>query len=296
VLTPGLLVPCGVRIAARPGIAARGAATTGKEQDRMRTIKDFVSVMDLQTLIVTLLAVGSTYACQRFGYLADIPTGLIGLAVVFPIVFSINAAYRRREESLRYFGELKAHAVALYYVHRDWVPGDAGGASAHAGRMREVVQDLLQAVREDLGQGGRTEASFAKVFGVFSRISGSLEQLRQAEVTNSEISRANQYMSKMMISYERMRNIALYRTPIALRAYSRVFLNLFPIAFGPYFAYLCSESTTFPYVGYMVAVLYSLVLVTLDNLQEHLEDPYDELGADDIKLDSGKDYGQVTAS
>jgi predicted membrane chloride channel (bestrophin family) len=251
--------------------------------------------MDLQTLIVTLLAVGSTYICQRFGFLADIPTGLIGLAVVFPIVFSINAAYRRREEALRYFGELKAHAVALYYAHRDWVPGDDGGESAHAGRMREKIQELLVAVREDLGQKGRSQDSFSSVFGVFSQLSASMESLRQAEVTNSEISRANQYMSKMMISYERMRNIALYRTPIALRAYSRVFLNLFPIAFGPYFAQLCSESESFPYVGYMVAVLYSLVLVTLDNLQEDLEDPYDELGADDIKLDAGTDYGKITA-
>ena len=32
-----------------------------------------------------------------------LPTGLIGIAIVFPIVFSINAAYHRREEALGYF-------------------------------------------------------------------------------------------------------------------------------------------------------------------------------------------------
>ena len=65
----------------------------------MKTITDFWSILDTQTLIVTILALGSTFLCQHFGLLADIPTGLIGLAVVFPIVFSINAAYRRREEA-----------------------------------------------------------------------------------------------------------------------------------------------------------------------------------------------------
>lgn len=259
----------------------------------MKTIKDFVSVMDAQTVIVTLLAVASTYLCVRFGWLADIPTGLIGLAVVFPIVFSINAAYKRREEALKFFSGIKGHAVALYFAHRDWVPGDEGAESEHAARMREMIEELLGAIRADLGGKGRSGESLGRVFAIFSRLSGSLEGLRGAGVAANEISRANQYASKMMIDFERMRNIAHYRTPIALRAYSRVFLNLFPIAFGPYFAHLCSKSETFHWVGYMVAVLYSLVLVTLDNVQEDLEDPYDELGEDDVKLDVAGDYRKV---
>jgi len=259
----------------------------------MKTIKDFVSVMDWQTLVVTLLAVASTFLCRYFKLLADIPVSLIGLAVVFPIVFSINAAYKRREEALKFFSGLKGHAVALYYAHRDWAPAEDGSESEHAGRIRETLEVALTAIREDLGNKGRTQGSLETVFGAFSQISRSHEKLREAGVAANEISRINQYLSKMIIEFERMRNIAHYRTPIALRAYSRVFLNLFPIAFGPYFAHLCDKSETFPYVGYMVAVLYSLVLVTLDNLQEDLEDPYDELGADDIKLDITESYKQV---
>jgi predicted membrane chloride channel (bestrophin family) len=47
---------------------------------------------------------------------------------------------------------------------------------------------------------------------------------------------------------------------------------------------LCVESKTFPIIGYIVAALYSLVLVTLDNIQEDLEDPFDEVGTDNIRL------------
>ena len=259
----------------------------------MKTIKDFLSVVDHQTLIVSVLALGSTFACEYFGLVADIPTSLIGLAVVFPIVFSINAAYKRREEALKYFGGIKAHAVALYYAHRDWVPGSGGKESAHAGRVRGLIENLLDCIKDDLGEGVRRQESFGKVIGEFSKFSGSLEGLREAKVATSEISRANQYVSKMMIDFERMRNIATYRTPVTLRAYSRVFLNLFPIAFGPYFASLNCE--TFPIVGYFVAVLYALVLVTLDNLQEDLEDPFDKLGADDIRLDVVAEYRPVIA-
>ena len=262
----------------------------------MKTIRYFISVMDLQTLIVTLLALGSTYACLHFKLLADIPTSLIGLAVVFPIVFSINTAYKRREEGLKYYSGLKGHAIALYYAHRDWVPGKDGKESDHSKRIRDIITDLLAALREDLRSDGRTDARFQNVFSAFSRLSASHESLREGGVSGSEISRANQYLSKMIVEFERMRNIATYRTPVSLRAYSSVFLNIFPVAFGPYFAYLNNKYPEFPIVGFLVAVLYSLVLVTLDNIQEDLEDPFDGVGTDDIRLDVQEQYKPVIAA
>jgi hypothetical protein len=46
---------------------------------------------------VAATAVASTYLCGRFGLLAEFPLTLIATAVVFPIVFSIGGAYKRRE-------------------------------------------------------------------------------------------------------------------------------------------------------------------------------------------------------
>jgi predicted membrane chloride channel (bestrophin family) len=33
-------------------------------------------------------------------------------------------------------------------------------------------------------------------------------------------------------------------------------------------------------------VLYSFILVSLDNIQDHLENPFDEIGEDDIVIDA----------
>ena len=90
----------------------------------MKVLSAFFKIIDAQTVIVTLLAVASTFICNYFEFYADLPSGLIGIAIIFPIVFSINTAYKRREEVLKYFASLKAHAVAITYAHRDWVPGD----------------------------------------------------------------------------------------------------------------------------------------------------------------------------
>jgi len=251
---------------------------------------DFRRMVNRRTGVVIALACIATYLCLRYDVIIDLPSGLIGIAIVFPIVFSINAAYRRREEALGHFASLKAHAVALFYAHRDWVPEKTG---EHSVRMRGLIERLLSSIHRYFTTKGDDEGLFNDVYTQFSVVSGSMERLRGAGVSGSEISRCNQYLRSMMIDFEKMRNIHLYRTPKALRAYSQVFLNTFPILFAPYFATLSEE---YSYAsGYLVAVFYSLVLVSLDNIQEDLEHPYDEVGVDDLKLDVSRHYERVLA-
>jgi predicted membrane chloride channel (bestrophin family) len=251
----------------------------------MNAIKNFSKIIDSQTVVITLLAILSTYLCDRFGFYADLPSGLIGIAIIFPIVFSINSAYKRREEALKYFASLRAHAIAIYYAHRDWVPENP----EHANRIRQLIKSLLESVKEYFFAPTENEQEkFNMVYKKFSEFSLSHEQLRKEDVPANEISRVNQYLRAIIIDFEKMRNIFLYRTPISLRAYSQIFLNIFPILYAPYFANLCSKS--YPLVGYCVAVTYSIVLVSLDNIQEDLESPYDEVGTDDVNLDVIDEY------
>ncbi len=251
----------------------------------MTAVRNFLKILDIQTVLITILALISTYVCNRFGFYADLPWGLIGIAIIFPIVFSINSAYRRREEALKYFASLKGHAVAIFYAHRDWVKED----SQHAERVKKMINSLLRAIEEYFSSSPeKEEAAFGNVYAKLSRFSLSHEKLREADVPANEVSRLNQYLRQIIIDFEKMRNILLYRTPNTLRAYSQIFLNIFPILYAPYFANLCRES--YAVVGYGVAVIYSVVLVSLDNIQEDLESPYDSVGADDVDLDVVDEY------
>lgn len=67
----------------------------------MKNIKSMLSVFNIQTFVVTGMAVGATYACIQYQWYANFPLTLIATAVIFPIVFSINGAYKRREIALR---------------------------------------------------------------------------------------------------------------------------------------------------------------------------------------------------
>ena len=239
----------------------------------------FTRVFDRHVLLIVGLALVATWAAIQAGVRADLPTELIAVAIVFPIVFSINAAYRRREEALSALASTKAAIAGIYYAHRDWVPDGAPHAERAAGLVAlfyDAVQRAISCAAAD------RPARRGEVARAMSDISRSVEELRRAGLSPTEASRVNNYLNRAHQDFERLRSIAEYRTPGSLRAFSKVYLNLFPILFAPFYAEIAYEAGT--WVGYAVAVAFAVVLGGLDNVQDHLENPFDGIGTDDVRL------------
>jgi hypothetical protein len=215
--------------------------------------------------------------------LADFPLTIITTAVIFPIVFSIGGAYKRRESALREYGSLKAHGRAIYFAARDW-PQNSDEETRE--KTRALLGDFLKACRklftEPLDEMPSNEEA---VYGIFSKLSSHIISLRNEKgLASGEASRCNQYLSKMIISFESVKHIYQYRTPRALRLYSDIFIVILPILYGPYFA--AQEFSKG--LEYFLPILFSVVLVTLDQIQEHLENPFDQIGEDDIVINAEK--------
>ena len=209
------------------------------------------------------------------------PLELIGIAIVFPIVFSIGRAFQRRESALVELADFQANLIGHYFAHRDWPDSPR---HEQAKRPKSLSGSLCAAVRAELRAPG--ESNRERVYDAFSDLSKSLETLRrEAGLASSDLAHANQYLKLAIANFEEMRNIAIYRTPRSFRSFTKIFLMTFAILFGPYLAYV-SESSV-PVVGYLVAIVYSLVPVGLDGIQEDLENPYDGIGSDDIDFGEG---------
>ncbi len=256
----------------------------------MKTLRDFFGIVDIHMVTVIFLSLLLTYLCVHFNFQSDLPSGFVGIAIVFPVVFSINAAYKRREQALGYFADFKAHFVSLYYAHRDWVPETEQDSTIQDFKniSLETFTRLHLYMKDEEPEG---KDDISGIYNQFSELSKLNEKMRASGVPANEVSRANQYLRAIMIDVEKLRNIRLYRTPIALRAYSRIFLNIFPIIFGPFFANLSLKY--YPAIGYIMAAMYSVVLLSLDHIQEDLENPFDEIGDDDIKLDVREQYEKI---
>jgi hypothetical protein len=249
----------------------------------MKLLRSFTQIINYKTFIVTALSVISTYMCYRLGLTAKFPDMLVGVAIVFPVVFSIGSAYQRRETALQRLSDFKGHAAALFFATRDWT---ANRDHDLAGHTRTLVHEMLLTMRHMFKLNSKEEwmTYEKKIYNKFSELSALTMELRNHGVQSGEISRASQYVSKMIIAFDNLKIFHAYRTPVTLRAYSKVFLYIFPIVYGPYFAATFNDFSAS--LEYVMPVLYSFILVSLDNIQDHLENPFDEVGEDDIVIES----------
>ena len=242
-------------------------------------MQKILQIINLKTLIISILAVLSTYVCIRFQITADYPLTLIATAIVFPIVFSINGAYKRRESALRDYGSIKAHSKAIFFATRDWLDKPPERALSN---VRTLLASLLVSCKTLFSSPvSELRENEDQVYQCFSDLSKFIKnELRGNGLATGEVSRCNQYLSKMLTSFENAKHIYQYRTPRTLRTFSTVFISVLPILYGPYFAYKASQYSS--EVTYVIPVLFSIVLVSLSNIQEHLENPFDGVGEDDI--------------
>ncbi|MEP1489868.1 MAG: hypothetical protein ABJK28_15720 [Algibacter sp.] len=241
-------------------------------------------IINFKTLLITGLSIASTAFCLHFHIKADFPLTLISTAIIFPIVFSIGGAYKRREVALDEYGSIKAHGRALYFAVSHWLENPPKELKTE---VKTHLENLLNSCTEVFTNPVENlEETEKGVYQNFNNLSVFIKSLRSHGLPSGEASRSNQFLSKMMISFERIKHIYQYRTPRTLRTYSDIFIVILPIVYGPHFA---ENVTSYNYgLQYAVPILFSVILVALDNIQSHLENPFDQQGEDDVHINVEK--------
>ncbi len=247
-----------------------------------KVFASFFLIINYKTLIVTVLAVVSSYICFHLDLTAKFPDMLVGVAIVFPVVFSIGSAYNRRETALQRWADFKGHAIALFYATRDWTSTKDAQMPAQFKQLLNEMLQLMQTMFRDKRK-NVWDSHEKQMYQLFSKLSTLTMEFRNHGVQSGEVSRVSQYVSKIIIAFDNMKIIHNYRTPVTLRTYSKVFIYIFPVLYGPYFASTFHEYNA--HLEYVMPVLYSFILVSLDNIQDHLENPFDEVGEDDVRIE-----------
>lgn len=130
---------------------------------------------------------------------------------------------------------------------------------------------------------GERDTHEAVVLRAFSRLSQGTEGMRRGGLSPTECSRANQYLARMMTAFENIKHIHKYRTPRTLRAFSDFFILILPVLYGPFFAYQAEGFRK--ELFFVMPILFALILTGLSNIQDDLENPFDQIGEDDVAID-----------
>ena len=94
----------------------------------------------------------------------------------------------------------------------------------------------------------------------------------------------------MFLSAEKIRGIKIHGTPISLRKYCLIFIYFSPFLYNSQII-IKSSGTGFQLelvVSLMFSMVVSFVLMALYNVQDYIENPFDQKGLDDLNIGAMK--------
>jgi hypothetical protein len=102
-------------------------------------------------------------------------------------------------------------------------------------------------------------------------------------ISNGVALKIIRFLKDVNESIENTVGLKLHGTPISLRAYCLVFIYVFPFVFIPTLINDLGDSSQ--WIVYMLGAIHGFILISLYNAQDDMEDPFDQVGLDDIKLE-----------
>ena len=102
-------------------------------------------------------------------------------------------------------------------------------------------------------------------------------------ISNSIAIKIIRFLKDVHGSVENTVGIKMHGTPVSLRAYCPIFIYMFPLLFIPTLVY--DLGTEDPWIVYALGIMHGFILISLYNVQDVLENPFDQVGMDDIKLE-----------
>ena len=88
-------------------------------------------------------------------------------------------------------------------------------------------------------------------------------------------------------SIENLHAIHVHRTVISLKAYCLYSIYVFPFIYVPTIIYHVGMDTS-KWIAFFTVLFTEFILISLYNIQDQIEYPFDQVGMDDIKLETFK--------
>ena len=200
---------------------------------------------------------------------------LFSLAIVFPLHFSLQAAFKRREKALEYFSLFKAGAMAVHYSFQ--VSEEL--ADDKKLEVKTLVKNMVSTLAEQL-EGFKP--GFATMQLRINEVMTFAEKNREA-ISKRNVLRVIRYMKDVTDSATYLTSLVSHRTMHGIRFYATLFILLFPFIQAPIVMHTLGSRVP-EWTLYLIAAMGSVVVITLDNFQKLIEYPFDPRGLDNIKV------------
>ena len=256
---------------------------------KLGTIISFIGNLNFMVLIQMCLAGAAVYTFTTFDITFDTHVSIFISPIVFPLAFSINTDFQRREKVLDDLANFKSSSMVWYFCMRDWKEA-AGLDDQFLKTCHNKLKKMLFHLREYLltESGDQTRAALLrKLYGHFSDTNQLIEKVRGSKLpaNTALMSRVIHLLNMMCLSFERLRNIREYRSPRSIRSFNKVLIFFLPFILAPYFVFLGKKIDNY-WSPYYIAVMASFIFGCLQGVQDKLDDPFDGMSEDDVNIES----------
>ena len=257
------------------------------------TCRSFIANFNFMVILQMIIAALSVYVFDYFDISFDFHVSLFVSPIVFPLAFSINTDFQRREKVLEDLANFKSSSMLWFFCMREWKVA-AQLEDAWLDSVHSKVKNMMFNLREYLLTDKIDRRCYIArcLYEDFSDANQLIERVRASNLPSNTaiISRVIHLLNMLCLSFERLRVIREYRSPRSIRSFNKVLILFLPIILSPYFVYMSRKEGTNAWSPYYIAILVAAVFGALQGVQDKLDNPFDGMSEDDIHLQTIDDW------
>ena len=235
----------------------------------------YLQIINIRTFAVLSICLITSFCVIHYRIQYNFDLTIISIAIIFPLVFTIRAAFRRREKALDQLSRFKAALQIVYYCFDRAKKLSEDKKPIAKERLNKVSEAMIGYLGSDAKNQTELRASMRSVF--------EFVQANQEEISGGESFKIIRFLRDVHNSVENTIAIYTHNTPVSLRAYCLIFIYVFPFIYAPALLHRLDEGSP-NWVVYALSLVTGFILISLYNVQDQMENPFDQFGLDDIKV------------
>ena len=235
----------------------------------------YIAIINKRTYISLLIAIAMLFVSFTFEFSYNIDLTLLSIAIIFPLVFNIRGSFRRREKALEHLSQFRSSLKTLSYYFL-FAPGLTDEDKEEAAKILiEISDKTMVHLQDNEHDTNSIDDSINKVF-LFITSKDTL-------ISKGLRDKIWKYLNDLHESIENLHAINTHRTPVSLKAYCEFFIYIFPLIYAPAILYRVGMDSD-KWVTIFIVLFSEFILISLYNIQDQMEYPFDNVGLDDIHL------------
>ena len=241
-----------------------------------------LSVFNIRLLIILLETIFIYFLYKNYQINFNIDFTIMSIAIVFPLVFSITSAYQRRQDAINSYLEFRNKIIDLtnvFYAVENVQKKDYVKLFGSLEEIQSLLNDYLTKEND--------EKDFDKIRSKRKEVLLIIDSYKKL-FNEREKDSLIRIKNELFLSAEKIRGIKIHGTPISLKKYCLIFIYFSPLLYNSHSFVNSNNLNLENFMPLLFVLVVSFVLMALYNIQDYIENPFDQKGLDDLKIDKLK--------